>query len=84
MSMIQPCSARAAARISMICSATSASGPAQRICSFIPTYPPHQMWMSCGGALLAALLSLFLRETAPAVLARQRSAPTSVLQGNQP
>ena len=42
------------------------------------------MWMSCGGALLAALLSLFLRETAPAVLARQRSAPTSVLQGNQP
>ncbi|HHN0004873.1 TPA: hypothetical protein ACRME0_006543, partial [Pseudomonas aeruginosa] len=24
------------------------------------------------------------RETAPAVLARQRSAPTSVLQGNQP
>ncbi|HFX1306573.1 TPA: hypothetical protein ACID1P_006418, partial [Pseudomonas aeruginosa] len=23
-------------------------------------------------------------ETAPAVLARQRSAPTSVLQGNQP
>ncbi|EPH1582099.1 MFS transporter, partial [Pseudomonas aeruginosa] len=42
------------------------------------------MWMSCGGALLAAFLSLFLRETAPAVLARQRSAPTSVLQGNQP
>ena len=27
------------------------------------------MWMSCGGALLAAFLSLFLRETAPAVLA---------------
>ncbi|MCE4052533.1 MFS transporter [Pseudomonas sp. Au-Pse12] len=30
------------------------------------------MWMSCGGALLAAVLALFLKETAPAVLARQQ------------
>ncbi|AZD67315.1 Sugar phosphate permease [Pseudomonas chlororaphis] len=45
------------------------------------------MWISCGGALLAALLALFLKETAPAVLARGRRAepsPSSVLQGNQP
>lgn len=41
------------------------------------------MWISCGGALLAAVLSLFLKETAPAVLRRQPSA-TPVLQGNQP
>lgn len=43
------------------------------------------MWMSCGGALLAALLSLFLKETAPAVLARKagRAASTATqLQGN--
>lgn len=41
------------------------------------------MWMSCGGALLAALLSLFLKETAPAALARKanRAAPAQ-LQGN--
>lgn len=42
------------------------------------------MWMSCGGALLAAVLSLFLRETAPAVLARRSGLATSALQGNQP
>ncbi|AZD02741.1 MULTISPECIES: MFS transporter [Pseudomonas] len=45
------------------------------------------MWISCGGALLAALLALFLKETAPAVLARSRRAepsPSPVLQGNQP
>ncbi|WIE52678.1 MFS transporter [Pseudomonas sp. GM17] len=45
------------------------------------------MWISCGGALLAALLALFLKETAPAVLARGRRAepsPSPVLQGNQP
>jgi sugar phosphate permease len=41
------------------------------------------MWMSCAGALLAAVLSLFLKETAPAVLRRQVAA-TSILQGNQP
>lgn len=29
------------------------------------------MWISCGGALLAGFLSLFLQETAPAVLARK-------------
>lgn len=42
------------------------------------------MWMSCGGALLAALLSLFLKETAPTVLARQAGRPladTANLQG---
>ncbi|NNB43020.1 MFS transporter [Pseudomonas chlororaphis] len=45
------------------------------------------MWISCGGALLAALLALFLKETAPAVLARGHRAepsPSSALQGNQP
>ncbi|MCX9150192.1 MFS transporter [Pseudomonas sp. TB1-B1] len=42
------------------------------------------MWMSCGGALLAAFLSLFLQETAPAVLARRSGLDTHVLQGNQP
>ncbi|OLF53629.1 MFS transporter [Pseudomonas chlororaphis] len=45
------------------------------------------MWISCGGALLAALLALFLKETAPAVLARARRvepSPSSALQGNQP
>ncbi|PWY37704.1 MULTISPECIES: MFS transporter [unclassified Pseudomonas] len=45
------------------------------------------MWISCGGALLAALLALFLKETAPAVLARGRRAEpslSSALQGNQP
>lgn len=45
------------------------------------------MWISCGGALLAALLALFLKETAPAVLARGRRAepsPSCALQGNQP
>lgn len=42
------------------------------------------MWMSCGGALLAAFFALFLRETAPAVLARRAHPNTSVLQGNQP
>lgn len=42
------------------------------------------MWISCGGALLAAFLSLFLRGTVPAVLAHQRSASTPVLQGSQP
>ncbi|MGE7955490.1 MFS transporter [Pseudomonas sp. NPDC089530] len=45
------------------------------------------MWISCGGALLAALLALFLKETAPAVLARGRRvepSPSSALQGNQP
>jgi len=41
------------------------------------------MWISCGGALLAAVLSLFLKETAPAVIRRQPSA-TPILQGNQP
>lgn len=41
------------------------------------------MWMSCGGALLAAVLALFLKETAPAVLRRQLPA-TPILQGNQP
>ncbi|WP_248749275.1 MFS transporter [Pseudomonas sp. MWU15-20650] len=41
------------------------------------------MWMSCGGALLAAVASLFLKETAPAVL-RRRLPDTSLLQGNQP
>ncbi len=41
------------------------------------------MWMSCAGALLAAVLSLFLKETAPTVLRRQVAA-TSILQGNQP
>ncbi|MDH4567114.1 MFS transporter [Pseudomonas sp. BN414] len=43
------------------------------------------MWMSCGGAVLAAFLSLFLKETAPAVLARKagRASPTATqLQGN--
>ena len=41
------------------------------------------MWMSCGGALLAALLSLFLKETAPAALARKADRATSTqLQGN--
>ncbi|MGA4636468.1 MFS transporter [Pseudomonas solani] len=42
------------------------------------------MWMSCGGALLAALLSLFLKETAPTVLARKAGrllADTANLQG---
>ncbi len=38
------------------------------------------MWISCGGALLAAGLSLFLKETAPAVLQRQARA-SSVAQG---
>lgn len=45
------------------------------------------MWMSCGGAVLAALLALLLKETAPAVLARQQrrqAGASSVLQGNQP
>ncbi|MCK9800561.1 MFS transporter, partial [Pseudomonas sp. MAFF 302030] len=45
------------------------------------------MWIACGGALLAALLALFLKETAPAVLARGRRAEPSAscaLQGNQP
>jgi MFS family permease len=45
------------------------------------------MWIACGGALLAALLALFLKETAPAVLARGRRAEpsaSSALQGNQP
>ncbi|AJO78953.1 MFS transporter [Pseudomonas sp. MRSN 12121] len=45
------------------------------------------MWISCGGALLAALLALFLKETAPAVLARRHRvepSPSSALQGNQP
>lgn len=41
------------------------------------------MWISCGGALLAAVLSLLLKETAPAVIRRQPSA-TPILQGNQP
>ncbi|MGA8134086.1 MULTISPECIES: MFS transporter [unclassified Pseudomonas] len=41
------------------------------------------MWISCGGALLAAVLSLFLKETAPAVIRRQPSA-TPILQGNRP
>lgn len=41
------------------------------------------MWMSCGGALLAAVLALFLKETAPAVL-RRRLPATPILQGNQP
>ncbi|MFC5698436.1 MFS transporter [Pseudomonas sp. GCM10022186] len=43
------------------------------------------MWMSCSGALLAALFSLFLQETAPAVLARKAGRATSSavrLQGN--
>ncbi|MFP3520148.1 MFS transporter, partial [Pseudomonas sp. SIMBA_077] len=47
------------------------------------------MWMSCGGALLAAVLALFLKETAPAVLARQQRrhpgphpAPSPSLGGN--
>ncbi len=44
---------------------------------------PVVMWMSCGGALLAALLSLFLKETAPAALARNASrAASAQLQGN--
>ncbi|MGC5703293.1 MFS transporter [Pseudomonas sp. NFXW11] len=47
------------------------------------------MWMSCGGALLAAVLALFLKETAPAVLARRQPrhdplAPATSLRGNQP
>ncbi|WP_025130019.1 MFS transporter [Pseudomonas sp. PH1b] len=47
------------------------------------------MWMSCGGALLAAVLALFLKETAPAVLARRHPrhdplAPATSLRGNQP
>lgn len=33
---------------------------------------PIVMWISCASALLAALLALFLKETAPSVLARQR------------
>jgi len=41
------------------------------------------MWISCGGALLAAVLSLLLKETAPAVIRRQPSA-TPILPGNQP
>ena len=39
------------------------------------------MWISCGGALLAAGLSLLLKETAPTVLQRQSRAP-SVAQGH--
>ncbi|MNP60566.1 hypothetical protein D3C76_1556620 [compost metagenome] len=39
------------------------------------------MWISCGGALLAAGLSLLLKETAPAVLER-RSRVRSVAQGH--
>ena len=42
------------------------------------------MWMSCGGALLAAFLSLFLKETAPALVARRNVVDSPVLQGNQP
>lgn len=45
------------------------------------------MWMSCGGALLAAVLALFLKETAPAVLARRQLQAFSAsrpLSGNQP
>jgi MFS family permease len=41
------------------------------------------MWISCGGALLAAVLSLFLQETAPAVLARRSALVTNAMQGNQ-
>lgn len=41
------------------------------------------MWMSCGGALLAAFFSLFLEETAPA-LSAGRIVDSPVLQGNQP
>jgi MFS family permease len=39
------------------------------------------MWISCGGALLAAALSLLLKETAPSVLQRRSRAP-SVAQGH--
>jgi predicted MFS family arabinose efflux permease len=39
------------------------------------------MWISCGGALLAAGLSLLLKETAPTVLQRLSRAP-SVAQGH--
>ena len=39
------------------------------------------MWISCGGALLAAGLSLLLKETAPSVLQRRSRAP-SVAQGH--
>ncbi|MCU1725981.1 MFS transporter [Pseudomonas sp. 7P_10.2_Bac1] len=42
------------------------------------------MWISCGGALLSALLSLFLRETAPAILARRGAPITNAMQGEQP
>ncbi|MGG2396601.1 MFS transporter [Pseudomonas sp. SH1-B] len=38
---------------------------------------PVVMWISCAGALLSALFSLFLRETAPAVLARRRGSPSA-------
>jgi len=34
------------------------------------------MWISCGGALLAAGLSLLLKETAPSVLQRRSRAPS--------
>ena len=42
------------------------------------------MWMSCGGALLAAVFSLFLKETAPALTARRNVVDSPILQGNQP
>jgi predicted MFS family arabinose efflux permease len=42
------------------------------------------MWISCGGALMAAVLALFLQETAPAVLTRRNRGVTPVLQGEQP
>ncbi|MEE4150098.1 MFS transporter [Pseudomonas viridiflava] len=38
------------------------------------------MWISCGGALLAAALSLMLKETAPAVLQRRSRAQPVVQQ----
>ncbi|BAW24038.1 MFS transporter [Pseudomonas putida] len=41
---------------------------------------PVVMWISCAGALFSALFSLFLRETAPAVVGRRAPAAVSDLQ----
>ncbi|GAB7528610.1 hypothetical protein PS3A_10190 [Pseudomonas sp. 3A(2025)] len=41
------------------------------------------MWISCGGALLAAALSLLLKETAPAVLQRRSQASSAICSSQQ-
>ena len=50
-SMIQPCAARAAARISMIRGPISPSGPCSSTCSGIPRKPPHQIRSPVGSSV---------------------------------